>query len=342
MLQAVFSRAAAKSLSRGRQPTDMFAICRIQAAQRQHKSVAATRLLSLLLAAFRGLAPTAKRCRRFAAGAPLTLIVCASAPAQTDSTSFTQPELHTFSIAAFDPATGDLGISVASKFLGVGSVVPYVKAGVGAVATQANANPTYGPEGLKLLESGKSAQETLEALKTADMRIGGRQAGIVDAKGNVAAYSGPDCGTWAGHFTGDHYTAQGNLLAGEEVVKKMGAAFEEARKADGTELADWLLAALKAGDDVGGDKRGKQSAAVLVARARAGYNGNDRYIDLRVEDDPEPIPELMRILEVHKQFFAGAHRRRPRRVVEEPTAEKQSAEKSATEKAATEKAKDDR
>jgi uncharacterized Ntn-hydrolase superfamily protein len=232
------------------------------------------------------------------------------APAADREAAAGEPVLNTFSIVAVDPATGDLGIAVASKFLGVGSVVPYAKAGVGAIATQSNANPNYGPDGLKLLEEGKSAQETVDSLVAGDRRPGGRQVGIVDAKGNAAAYTGPDSGTWAGHFVGDHYTCQGNLLAGEEVVKKMGAAFEEARKIEGSELADWLLAALKAGDDVGGDKRGKQSAALMVARAGAGYNGNDRYIDLRVEDGPEPIPEMMRLLEVHKRFFAGAHRRR--------------------------------
>ncbi|MEX2317860.1 MAG: DUF1028 domain-containing protein [Pirellulales bacterium] len=261
----------------------------------------------------------------------MSIMVC-GACSQSPPPAEIEPELHTFSIAAFDPATGDLGIAVASKFLGVGSVVPYVKADVGAVATQANANPAYGPDGLKLLESGKTAKETLHALMAADMRIGGRQVGIVDAKGNVAAYSGPDCGTWAGHYMGEHCTAQGNLLAGEEVVKKMGAAFEEARKVEGSELADWLLAALKAGHDVGGDKRGKQSAAVMVARAGGGYNGNDRYIDLRVEDHTEPIPELSRILEVHKRFFARAHRRRPQRVVEEAAADKSAAEKAKDDK----------
>jgi uncharacterized Ntn-hydrolase superfamily protein len=235
------------------------------------------------------------------------------APGERQPARPSEPEVNTFSIVAFDPATGDLGIAVASKFLGVGAVVPYAKAGVGAVATQANANPSYGPDGLKLLEEGKTAQETIDALLAADRRTGGRQVGIVDAKGNAAAYSGPNCGTWAGHVTGDHYTCQGNLLAGEEVVKEMGAAFEKARTIEGSELADWLVAALKAGDDVGGDKRGKQSAALMVARTGGGYNGNDRYIDVRVDDNTEPIPELARILEVHKRFFRDAHRRRPQR-----------------------------
>jgi uncharacterized Ntn-hydrolase superfamily protein len=278
--------------------------------------------------------------RRSIAAISLLFILVASAVAngQEPSPAIADPQLHTFSIVGFDPATGDLGIAVASKFLGVGSVVPYAKAGVGAVATQSNANPNYGPDGLKLLESGKSAQETVDALTGPDERRLSRQVGVVDAKGNAATFTGERSGTWAGGITGEYFAAQGNLLAGEEVVEKMGAAFTEARKAEGTELADWLLAALKAGDDVGGDKRGKQSAAVMVARAGAGYNGNDRYIDLRVEDHAEPIPELKRILEVHKEFFRGAHRRRPRRAVEQTTAEKQAAEKNAV----TEKAKDDK
>jgi uncharacterized Ntn-hydrolase superfamily protein len=246
---------------------------------------------------------------RAAAGLALAFAAQMAFAADHDG-SVGDPRVHTFSIVGFDPATGDLGIAVASKFLGVGSVVPYAKAGVGAVATQSAANTAYGPDGLKMLEEGKSAKETVDALIAADGRPGGRQVGIVDAKGNAAAFTGPDSGTWAGHVVGDHYTAQGNLLAGEEVVKKMGAAFEEARKVEGTGLADWLLAALAAGDEAGGDKRGKQSAALMVARAGAGYGGNDRFIDLRVEDGKEPIPELKRLLELHKEFFRGNHRRR--------------------------------
>jgi len=241
----------------------------------------------------------------------LFAVPCGNTVAQIVEAEAADPEVNTFSIVGFDPATGDVGVAVASKFLGVGSVVPYVKAGVGAVATQSNANPAYGPEGLELLASGKSAKEVVDALVAKDERPNSRQVGIVDAKGNTAAFSGPGCGVWAGHVTGHNWTAQGNLLAGEDVVKMMGAGFDEARKVEGSELADWLLAALKAGDDVGGDKRGKQSAALMVARAGGGYNGNDRYIDLRVEDLAEPIPELTRILEVHKVFFRAAHRRRP-------------------------------
>jgi uncharacterized Ntn-hydrolase superfamily protein len=225
----------------------------------------------------------------------------------------TRPRANTFSIVAFDPGTGDLGIAVASKVLGVGSIVPYAKAGVGAIATQSAANTGYGPEGLILLAAGKTAKETARVLTGADGERETRQLGIVDAKGNVVAFSGSKCNGWFGHIQGDHFTVQGNLLAGEEVLKKMAADYEEARQTKDSELADWLMAALKAGDAAGGDKRGKQSAAILVVRDKAGYGGNDRYIDLRVEDSEEPIAELDRLLKVHKQYFAWAHEHPPRR-----------------------------
>jgi uncharacterized Ntn-hydrolase superfamily protein len=225
----------------------------------------------------------------------------------------TEPRANTFSIVAFDPKTGDLGIAVASKVLGVGSIVPFAKANVGAIATQSAANTAYGPDGLALLAEGKDAKETVRLLTEADLRRESRQLGIVDAKGNVAAYSGERCNGWFGHIEGDHYTVQGNLLAGEEVVKKMAAAYEEARETADSELAEWLLAALKAGDAAGGDKRGKQSAAILVVRDKAGYGGNDRYVDLRVEDHAEPVTELARLLDVHKDFFSWAHRNPPQR-----------------------------
>jgi uncharacterized Ntn-hydrolase superfamily protein len=224
-----------------------------------------------------------------------------------------EPRANTFSIVAFDPATGDLGIAVASKVLGVGSIVPFAKANVGAIATQSAANTAYGPEGLALLAEGKDAEETVRLLTEADRRRETRQLGIVDAKGNVAAFSGSECNGWFGHIEGEHYTVQGNLLAGEEVVKQMAAAFEVARHGEKTELADWLMAALKAGEQAGGDKRGKQSAAILVVRDKAGYGRNDRYIDLRVEDHAEPVTELARLLDVHKDFFAWAHRNPPQR-----------------------------
>ena len=227
------------------------------------------------------------------------------------------PIVATFSIVGFDPATGDLGVAVQSKFFGVGSVVPWAKAKVGAIATQSSANITYGTEGLALLESGKSAKETLNQLTEKDSGRANRQAGIVDAKGNAASFTGEKCNAWAGHIEGTNYCVQGNILTGEEVVKAMASAYETARKVEGSELADWLMAALEAGQQAGGDKRGRQSAALLVVREKGGYAGkNDRYIDLRVEDHAEPIHELNRLLAVHKKFYAGAHRNKPKRELE--------------------------
>ena len=224
------------------------------------------------------------------------------------------PPVATFSIVALDPATGDLGVAVESKFFGVGTVVPWARANVGAIATQSHANIAYGMEGLALLASGKHARETLTQLTAADEGRELRQAGIVDAQGNSAAHTGTKCNGWAGHREGRHYCVQGNLLAGEKVVEDMASAFEAARDQPGTELADWLMAALKAGQAAGGDKRGQQSAALLVVRENGGYGRlNDRYIDLRVEDHAEPIVELARLLEIHKRFYASAHQKPPPR-----------------------------
>jgi uncharacterized Ntn-hydrolase superfamily protein len=220
--------------------------------------------------------------------------------------------VNTFSIVAYDPDTGELGVAVESKFFSVGSVVPWAKAKVGAIATQSYANVAYGAGGLDLLASGKTAKETLNQLTEADKGRDRRQVGIVDARGNVASFTGTNCNGWAGHHEGTNFCVQGNLLTGEEVVKAMVSAFEKARDAKEGELADWLMAALQAGQDAGGDKRGQQSAALLVVRDKGGFGGaNDRYIELRVEDHAEPIKELARLLEIHKKFFASAHRNRP-------------------------------
>ena len=228
------------------------------------------------------------------------------------------PPVATYSIVAFDPATGDLGVAVQSKFFGVGSVVPWAKAGVGAVATQAYVNTTYGPRGLKLMAGGTAPAEVLKQLTKTDPVRDLRQAGMVDAQGRAAGYTGKRCIGWAGHKEGKHYTAQGNMLAGEAVVTDMADAFEKARKQPGTQLADWLLAAVTAAEAAGGDKRGRQSAALLVVRAKGGYASlNDRFIDIRVEDHKTPVKELERLLALHKKFYARAHRNKPKR---EPTA----------------------
>jgi len=224
-------------------------------------------------------------------------LACRTVPEQ-------DPPVSTFSIVARDPETGDLGIAVASKFLAVGAVVPWARADLGAVAMQSFANVAYGPDGLALLATGKSATEALAMLTKADERAAFRQAGIVDAKGRAATFTGERCKPWAGGKIGDGWTAQGNLLAGAGVVEAMGTAFDKARAVGEGELAEWLLAALAAGDAAGGDKRGRQSAALLVVRAKGGYaGGNDRYIDLRVDDHGAPAAELRRLLKLHREVF---------------------------------------
>jgi uncharacterized Ntn-hydrolase superfamily protein len=161
------------------------------------------------------------------------------------------------------------------------------------VATQSYVNPSYGPRGLELMAQGKSAEEALKKLVEEDAGRDGRQVGMVDAKGEVANFTGPKCNAWAGAKSGKHYTCQGNLLAGEAVVEAMAKAFEESKGP----LAWRLMAAMEAGEKAGGDKRGKQSAAILVVRERGGTGGfNDRYVDFRVDDHKEPLPELARIL----------------------------------------------
>ncbi len=229
---------------------------------------------------------------------PLSLLFHLSEPDISNDKPASLP-VATFSIVGYDVETGALGVAVQSKFFAVGSVVPWAAAGVGAIATQSWANTTYGPNGLKLLKSGLSAKQTLERLVADDSGRATRQVGIVDAKGNVANYTGDECNAWAGAVSGEHYTAQGNILAGEAVVKAMGQAFEETAG----ELADKLMAALFAGQAAGGDTRGQQSAALLIVQERSGYGGfNDRYIDLRVDDAEKPIEELQRLLEIHKQL----------------------------------------
>jgi uncharacterized Ntn-hydrolase superfamily protein len=210
------------------------------------------------------------------------------------------PSVATFSIVAFDPNTKELGIAVQSKVISVGSIVPWAKAGVGAVATQSYANTKYGPDGLKLLEEGLDPNEVIKKLTAADPEVQSRPVGIVDATGRAATFTGEKCNGWAGGRTGKYYTVQGNILAGQGVVDGMAEAFEKSKG----ELGIRLISALDAGQAAGGDKRGRQSAALLLVREGWGYGGfNDRYRDLRVDDNPEPIKELRRIYEIHKQVF---------------------------------------
>ena len=205
--------------------------------------------------------------------------------------------ITTFSIVGRDPENGDLGVAVQSKFFAVGAIVPWARAGVGAIATQSWTNTTYGIKGLELLENGLTAQQALDQLVADDDGRSQRQVGMIDANGNVTNYTGDECLEWAGVCSGENYSAQGNLLTGETVVDAMGKAFE---KTEG-ELAEKLMAALIAGQDKGGDRRGQQAAALLVVREiwDGGENGlNDRYIDLRVDDHKQPIKELHRLLKI--------------------------------------------
>lgn len=206
----------------------------------------------------------------------------------------------TFSIVAFDPETGSLGVAVQSKFLAVGAVVPWARAGVGAVATQAMANLNYGPRGLMLMAEGKTAAETVGTLTSADGDRDHRQVGVVDGRGRAATFTGSECFAWAGGVTGEHYAAQGNILVGRETVEAMAGAYEECA----TDFSARLLEALRAGQRAGGDSRGKQSAALLVVREGGGYGGdNDRAVDLRVDDHPDPIEELARLMDLHELYF---------------------------------------
>lgn len=204
------------------------------------------------------------------------------------------PDPATFSIAAADPETGESGVAVASRFFAVGSVVPFAKAGVGAVATQSLANTSYGPRGLDLLEKGLSADEVVKVLTRSDGAREQRQLGVVAANGDSATFSGSKCNAWAGGRSGPGYAVQGNILTGEDVVAAMESAFLESR---GKPLAERLYAAIVAGDAKGGDSRGRQSAVLVVVRAKAGYGGyTDRAIDLRVDDHADPIVELGRLV----------------------------------------------
>jgi len=206
------------------------------------------------------------------------------------------PRFGTFSIVACDPARGEWGVAVQSKFIAVGAVVQWAQAGVGALATQALANVRYGPEGLALLKQGVAAAEVVERLTRADPKRDERQLGVVDTKGGAAAYTGARCMEWAGHQVGNGYTCQGNILLAPEVVRGMARAFESTPG----DLPERLLAALAAGQREGGDRRGMQSAALLVVREKGGYDeGSDRWVDIRVDDHPSPIEELKRIFKLY-------------------------------------------
>jgi uncharacterized Ntn-hydrolase superfamily protein len=208
----------------------------------------------------------------------------------------------TFSIVAYDPIRQEWGVAVQSKFMACAAVVSWARAGAGAVATQSYANMTYGPEGLDLMAGGRPADEAIRIVTEADEDRDQRQVGMVDRQGNAAAFTGAGCHDWAGHIVGDGYACQGNILI-PGTVEAMAKAFEQQRSGPG-ELADWLVAALAAGQEAGGDSRGRQAAGVLVVRENGGYGGNnDRYLDLRVDDDPFPIRKLGELVRMHHLFF---------------------------------------
>lgn len=212
--------------------------------------------------------------------------------------------IATFSIVAFDPQRQEWGVAVQSKFLAAGAVVSWAQAGAGAVATQSYANVTYGARGLALMAAGVPAEETIAQLIAVDPQRALRQVGMVDKSGHAAAYTGEECTAWAGHLTGEGFACQGNILV-PGTVEAMAARFEAVRGGPG-ELADWLVEALAAGQAAGGDKRGRQAAGVLVVRSGGGYGGdNDRYLDLRVDDDPEPINRLRALVELHHLYFGA-------------------------------------
>jgi len=237
------------------------------------------------------------------------LAACSSSPeGQLETGLRSSPEpTSTFSIVALDPESGDLGVAVQSKFFGVGAVVPWVEAGTGAIATQSYANTSFGPRGLELLREGRSPEEVARKLLEADPEKQFRQLGIVDGKGRSHSFTGDRCVEWAGARAGENFTAQGNLLVSRATVEAMARTFDESKG----ELAVRLLAALEAGQQAGGDARGRQSAALSVARKNGGYGGyNDRYVDLRVDDHPNPIAELRRLFDLNSGKDAVSQARR--------------------------------
>jgi uncharacterized Ntn-hydrolase superfamily protein len=223
---------------------------------------------------------------------PLTLaiVVPRSEPA---------PLAHTYSIVARDPETGQIGVAVQSHYFSVGPIVPWAEAGVGAVATQSLVLVDYGPDGLRLMREGKTPQEALDQLVAADEHNEGRQVAMIDAKGNVAAYTGAKCIPDAGHQTGAQFSVQANLMANDRVWPAMAEAYE---KAEG-DLAERMMQALEAAEKAGGDIRGKQSAAMLIVKAEpSGKPWADRVIDLRVEDSDDPLKELRRLIQLRHAY----------------------------------------
>jgi uncharacterized Ntn-hydrolase superfamily protein len=219
------------------------------------------------------------------------------------SAAWARHEPATFSIVAYDSVTQELGVAVQSKYFSVGRVVPWAEAGVGAVATQATVNPSYGIQGLAMLRSGLTPAQILAAMAVNDSLWPSRQVALVDARGNAATWTGPKCIDWAGGESGPGFACQGNILAGPAVVAEMSRAYRAARG----ELAERLLAAMEAGQKAGGDKRGMQSMALIVVRPSTTHpEFAHRYIDLRVEDHKDPFKEMRRLLQIHHGFHGVA------------------------------------
>jgi uncharacterized Ntn-hydrolase superfamily protein len=214
-----------------------------------------------------------------------------------------EPVVATYSLVACDLEAGQWGVAVQSKFLAVGSVVPWAEPHVGAIATQAYANPRYGPDGLALLREGRSAEEVVEALTATDEGRAERQVGVVDGAGGAATYTGDGCHEWAGGRTGDGYAAQGNILVSEATVDALAVTFESNGH---LELGQRLIECLAAAQAAGGDRRGQQSASLLVVEKDSGYAKlSDTVIDLRVDDHERPIAELRRIFSLHQELFGA-------------------------------------
>jgi uncharacterized Ntn-hydrolase superfamily protein len=206
----------------------------------------------------------------------------------------------TFSIAAFDPENGDLGIAVQSKFPNVGVVIPFARAGIGAIATQSYCNTSFGPRGLTLLQKGASPQDVVDELIAGDEDHEYRQLAVIDAQGHAAAYTGAHCFDWCGSVVEDNFSVQGNCLESDAVANHMAQSMRDSRGS----LAERLLGALAAGQAAGGDRRGQQSAALLVVRECGGYGGHDdRYVDISVYDHPAPIKELYRLYDIHRLTY---------------------------------------
>ncbi len=235
---------------------------------------------------------------------PLVAVALAAAPAHAAAPGRPAgPLAHTYSIVARDPATGQLGVAVQSHWFQVGTVVPWAEAGVGAVATQSFVEPAYGPRGLALMAGGWSPADALDQLLAADDQRDVRQVAMVDAAGQVAAWTGRRCIEAAGHQTGDGYSVQANLMDQPTVWPAMARAYEAARDDPAQDFADALLAALRAAQAEGGDIRGRQSAALLIVRAKTtGDPWRDRLVDLRVDDSPQPLEELARLLRLHRAY----------------------------------------